>query len=249
MNQLIRTTHSKSGDIIVSGRELHEFLEVKTPYTQWFERMSSYGFAENVDFIVIHKNVNDVTAFGGQRKFADHHLKLDMAKELSMIQRTEKGKQARQYFIQVEKLWNSPEMIVQRALQIQQLKIKQLEGQIKQDEPYTTFGKAVSNSDASINIGAFAKMMYDKHGINLGRNKMFEWLRDKGYLIKSGREKNNPKQKYIEQGLFETTVTLISRTGGDVESLTTLITGKGQVKIAQILIEEFKVRKGELVES
>lgn len=249
MNQLIKTSHNESGDIIVSGRELHEFLEVRTRYDIWFNRMKEYGFVENIDFIeVVQKRT---TSHGRIHDMIDHHIKLDMAKEISMLQRTDKGKQARQYFIRVEKLWNSPEMIVQRALQIQQAKIKQLEGQIKRDEPYTNFGKVVSCSDASINVGAFAKLMYDKHGIKLGRNKMFEWLREKGFLIKSGRERNNPKQEYIEKGWFETTVTLISRSSGDIESLTTMITGKGQVKLAQLLIEEFKTHssRGELVES
>lgn len=117
----------------------------------------------------------------------------------------------------------------------------QLEKQKQLDEPYTTFGKVVSNSTASINVGAFAKMMYDEHGMKIGRNKMFRWLRDNGYLIKTGREKNNPKQQYIEQGLFETTVTVVSRTQGDVESLTTLITGKGQVKLSEKLLQEYEV--------
>lgn len=116
-----------------------------------------------------------------------------------------------------------------------------LEKQQIEDAPYTTFGKVVSQSDASINIGTFAKMMYDEHGVNIGRNKMFRWLRDNGYLIKSGRERNNPKQQYIEQGLFETTVSVISRTQGDVETLTTLVTGKGQVKLSEKLLQEFGV--------
>ncbi|MDQ0176042.1 phage antirepressor [Bacillus chungangensis] len=128
-----------------------------------------------------------------------------------------------------------------QRLKAEQEKAAVIEQQ-KLDMPYTSFGKVVSNSNASINVGSFAKLMYDEHGIKLGRNKMFEWLRDKGFLIKSGREKNNPKQIYIEQGLFETTVTLISRSSGDVESLTTLITGKGQIKIAQMLINEFEVK-------
>ncbi|MDL4842798.1 BRO family protein [Aquibacillus rhizosphaerae] len=117
---------------------------------------------------------------------------------------------------------------------------EQLEQKHKADLPYTNFGKAVSNSNASINVGTFAKMMYDEHNLRIGRNKMFAWLRAKGYLIKFGREKNNPKQQYIEQGLFSTTVTMISRTEGDVESVTILITGKGQVKFAELLLKDFK---------
>ncbi len=102
-DELIKTQVNESNEIIVSGRELHEFLEVKTKYVDWFKRMVEYGFEENVDFIVILKNEKDATAFGGIRKITDHALKLDMAKEISMIQRNEKGKQARQYFIETEK--------------------------------------------------------------------------------------------------------------------------------------------------
>ncbi len=116
---------------------------------------------------------------------------------------------------------------------------KQIEQQRQEELPYTNFGKAVSNSSAAINIGAFSKLMYDKYGIKLGRNKMFQWLRDNGFLIKSGRERNQPKQQFIEQGLFTTTVTMVSRTEGDVESVTTLITGKGQIKLSNKLISEF----------
>lgn len=101
-NELIKITKDDNGNSVVSGRELHEFLEVQTKYTDWFKRMVDYGFAENVDFVVFLKNENDETAFGGVRKIKDHALTLDMAKEISMIQRTEKGKQARQYFIAIE---------------------------------------------------------------------------------------------------------------------------------------------------
>lgn len=101
-NQLVKTFKQDNGQIAVDGRELHDFLEVETPYTMWIDRMVEYGFDENVDFSVFNKKVNDDTAFGGIRKVKDHALTLEMAKELSMIQRTEKGKQARQYFIYME---------------------------------------------------------------------------------------------------------------------------------------------------
>ncbi|WP_438310903.1 antA/AntB antirepressor family protein [Sporosarcina sp. FA9] len=239
MNQLISTSNNVSGEIVVSGRELHEFLEVKTPYTQWFERMISYGFVENVDFTVTNKNVNDVTAFGGVRKIIDHALKLDMAKEIGMIQRTDKGKQARQYFLQLERMWNSPEMVIKRAMDFQQEKILQLETKIHKEKKYTDFGKVVSLSNGAINVGAFAKIMYDKHGVNIGRNKLMAWLRDSGYLIKQGRERNFPKQHYVERGWFKLAPTIIKRTEGDVQSGTTLVTGKGQIGLAEILLEEF----------
>lgn len=99
-NELIKITQDENGNSVVSGRELHEFLEVKTPYKDWFPRMVEYGFTENVDFISLAQKCAKPN--GGRPKI-DHALTLDMAKEISMIQRTEKGKQARQYFIEVEK--------------------------------------------------------------------------------------------------------------------------------------------------
>lgn len=91
---------NENNEQLVSGRELYEFLEVATPYTQWFERMVEYGFTENVDFIGLSQKSEKPQ---GGRPTIDHVMTIDMAKEISMIQRTEKGKQARQYFIQVEK--------------------------------------------------------------------------------------------------------------------------------------------------
>jgi len=105
-----------------SARSLHEFLEVGTEYAKWFLRMTEYGFSENVDFRVIVKN--DENPQGG-RPSTDHEITIDMAKEIAMLQRTEKGKQARQYFIELEKRWNSPEAIMSRALQFAQ---KRLDG-------------------------------------------------------------------------------------------------------------------------
>jgi len=149
----------------------------------------------------------------------------------------------------LEKTISDPDFLIGLLTNLKEEKAKrvkaeqernQLIEQQKADLPYTSFGKVVSNSTGAISIGAFAKMLYDKHGINIGRNKLFEWLRSHGYLISGGREHNNPKQIYLEQGLFEVKSTIVSRTEGDVEKLTTLITGKGQIKIAELLIKEFE---------
>lgn len=240
MDELIKTTTNERSEIIVSGRELHTFLEISTKYMDWMKRMIEYGFSESVDFSVFLKNEHDVTAFGGYRKITDHAITLDMAKEISMIQRNEKGKQARQYFLHLERMWNSPEMVIKRAMDFQQEKILQLETQIQEDKPYTQFGKVVSMSDGGINIGAFSKLLYDKHGITLGRNKLMEWLREKGFLIRQmGAERNLPKQRYIERGWFKVRPSIIARADGEIQSNTTLITGKGQVELANILLKEF----------
>lgn len=99
MNELIKTIMQDDGTVAVSGRDLHDFLEVDTPYTQWFDRMIDYGFTQNVDFTGLSQKSEKPT---GGRPRVDHALTLDMAKEVAMIQRTDKGRQARQYFIAVE---------------------------------------------------------------------------------------------------------------------------------------------------
>lgn len=126
MNKLINVTLNENHEPVVSGRQLHEALGVKTKYADWFNRMIDYGFTENQDFLLL-KNEQQ-TGRGGHNK-VDHIIKLDMAKEIAMIQRTNKGKEVRKYFIQVEKDFNSPEKIMARALLMADKKIKLLESQ------------------------------------------------------------------------------------------------------------------------
>lgn len=121
MNNLINVTLNENQEPVVLGRQLHKVLNVNSNYTTWFERMAEYGFTEGQDFLPhLEKST------GGRPK-QDHVLKLDMAKEIAMIQRTDKGKEVRQYFIQVEKDFNSPEKIMARALKIADRKIISLE--------------------------------------------------------------------------------------------------------------------------
>lgn len=121
MHNLINVTLNENQEPVVSGRQLHKVLNVNSNYTTWFERMTEYGFTEGQDFLPhLEKST------GGRPK-QDHVLKLDMAKEIAMIQRTDKGKEVRQYFIQVEKDFNSPEKIMARALKIADRKIISLE--------------------------------------------------------------------------------------------------------------------------
>lgn len=111
MNELIKVTYDNDRPV-VSARELHDFLEVKTAYKDWFPRMCEYGFTEGQDFCSF------LSESTGGRPAQDAALTIDMAKEICMIQRSEKGKLARQYFIQLEKDWNSPEKVMARALDI-----------------------------------------------------------------------------------------------------------------------------------
>lgn len=124
MHNLINVTLNENQEPVVSGRQLHQVLGVKTEYKKWFSRMTDYGFSENEDFLKVTQKC--LTSSTGQN-MTDHVLKLDMAKEIAMIQRTDKGKEVRQYFIQVEKDFNSPEKIMARALKIADRKIISLE--------------------------------------------------------------------------------------------------------------------------
>ena len=120
MEGLIKVEINENQEPVISGRALHSFLEVATPYDKWFPRMVEYGFTDGLDFSTF------LSESTGGRPATDHAIRLDMAKEIAMIQRTEKGKQARQYFIQIEKDYNSPEKIMARALQIAEKELSNL---------------------------------------------------------------------------------------------------------------------------
>lgn len=226
MNELISVTLNDNQEPVVSGRQLHEVLEVKTEYKKWFSRMTEYGFNENEDFLKVTQKC--LTSSTGQNT-TDHVIKLDMAKEIAMIQRTERGKQVRQYFIQVEKDFNSPEKIMARALLMADQKVHKLEAQIEADRPKVLFADAVSASKSSCLIGELAKIL-KQNGIDIGQNKLFQWLRAHGYLIsRRGESWNQPTQKSMQPGLFELKKTNINHPDGHTTvSTTTKVTGKGQ---------------------
>ncbi|WP_336020481.1 phage antirepressor KilAC domain-containing protein [Fusobacterium polymorphum] len=238
MNELIKV-EVKNGEQLVSGRELHKFLGIGTEYMKWFSRMTNYGFIENVDFIVIVKNDEDDTAFGGIRKSTDHLIKLNMAKEISMLQRNEKGKEARTYFIKCEEAWNSPEMILARANQIQSRmiedyakKIKVLENKIQEDKPKVEFYNDVTDSKHTCDMQTVAKVLNFK---GVGRNTLFEILRNENVL----QTDNKPYQKFVDAGWFR----LIETKYNDEKSgelriyFKTVVFQKGIEKISNILKE------------
>ena len=223
MNEIIKINLKDNHDPVVSGRQLHKALGVNSNYTTWFDRMTEYGFVEGQDFL---PNLEEST---GGRRAVDHIIKLDMAKEIAMIQRTERGKQVRQYFIQVEKDFNSPEKIMARALLMADQKVHKLEAQIEADRPKVLFADAVSASKSSCLIGELAKIL-KQNGIDIGQNKLFQWLRSNGYLIsRRGESWNQPTQKSMQLGLFELKKTNINHADGHTTvNTTTKVTGKGQ---------------------
>ena len=237
MNTMIQIHYENADRPTVSGRELWEALEVETPYKKWFDRMAEYGFSENLDFWT---NLSEST---GGRPSTDHQLTIPMAKELCMLQRTEKGKFWRQYFIGVEEKWNSPEAIMARALQLSNVKMKQLETtvsdlqkQMEQDKPKVLFADSVTASSSSILIGELAKLI-KQNGVDMGQKRLFQWMRENGYLIKRcGSEYNLPTQRSMERGLMEIKETSVIHSGYTTISKTPKVTGKGQVYFINLLV-------------
>ena len=236
MNEIININLNDNQEPVLSGRQLHEALEVKTPYSMWFDRMVEYGFTENQDFLL--NNFVKQTGRGGHNK-VDHIIKLDMAKEIAMIQRTDRGKQVRQYFIQIEKDFNSPEKIMARALLMADKKVHQLEAQIEADKSKVLFANAVEASASSILIGDFAKILR-KNGYNIGQNRLFEWLRNNGFLIrKRGESYNMPTQRSMDMSLFEVKERTHHEPNGSIRiSKTTKMTGKGQTYFINKFLNE-----------
>ena len=223
-------TLNESHEPIVSGRTLHRELGVGTEYAKWMTRMTEYGFVEGQDFNSV--KIDEVRQEGNRhvkREITDHALKLDMAKEIAMIQRTEKGKEVRQYFIQVERDYNSPEKIMARALLMANNKVLTLETQVEELKPKALFADAVAASKTSILIGELAKLL-NQNKVKIGGTRLFAWMRENGYLIKrKGQDWNTPTQRAMEMGLFEIKERTHSNPDGSIIiSRTTKVTGKGQ---------------------
>lgn len=236
MNDLIKVTYTADSEPTVSGRELHEALGVETPYHKWFPRMAEYGFIENEDYVTMDKNVRRSDGTIMPQIQHDHQLTIPMAKEICMIQRSEKGKLFRQYFIEIENRWNTPEAVMARALQMANRKIDEiknanvlLEQKIEEDKPKVIFADSVSASGSSILVGELAKILR-QNGIDMGQNRLFGWLRENGYLMKTGSSRNMPTQVAMDKGLFEIKERVINNPdGSNITTKTAKVTGKGQV--------------------
>lgn len=236
MNEIIKINY-ESEQPTVSARDLHEGLEIKTAFKDWFPRMAEYGFSQGVDFNPLK---NEQVRIEGnrevKREITDYQISVDMAKQICMIQRSEKGRQYRQYFLDLEKAWNTPEQVFARALKMADKTIDKLKSEnmvlledVKRMKPMETFCNAISVSDTCILIGELAKII-KQNGVDIGQNRLFAWMRDNGYLIsRKGIDYNMPKQKAMELGLFEIKERTINNPDGSVRiTKTVLVTGKGQ---------------------
>lgn len=228
MNELINVTLNDNHEPVVSARQLHQTLDVKKRFSAWFEQ-NIKGFVEGYDFTGVPGGTPVKGGNGNIQYLDDYVLTLDTAKHLAMLSKTEKGQEVRAYFIQVEKDFNSPEKIMARALLMADKKVHQLEAKIEADRPKVLFAEAVSASHTSILVGELAKLL-KQNGVDMGANRLFNWLRAHGYLIKrNGRDWNMPTQKSVEMGLIRVKETSITHADGHITvSKTPLVTGKGQ---------------------
>lgn len=221
----------------VSARDLHRALGISKRFSMWFET-NSQGFAENEDFTSVLVSTEVQNNGGVQiRDLHDYKLSVDMAKHICLMSRTEKGKLIRQYFIDLEKAWNTPEQIFARALKMADKTIESLKSDNaalladnRRMKPKEVFADAVATSKTSILVGELAKIL-KQNGADIGQNKLFVWMCEKGYLIKrKGSDYNMPTQKSMEMGLFEIKETSITKPDGSTHiSKTTKVTGKGQI--------------------
>lgn len=249
MNELIQITEH-NGQRAVSARELYQVLGSKRQFADWIkERIDKYGFVENQDYQVFHDFVKRETGGSTRKEYA---LSISMAKEIAMVEGNEKGRKVRQYFIECErkarelalpsyqiedpiqraKRWIKEQEQTERlALENKQQaeKIEQQEEQIKADAPKVLFAKAVETSQRSCLVAELAKIL-QQNGVQIGQNRLFKWLRAKGYLGKTGPYYNQPTQRSMEKGLFEIKQQTINKPDGSIiVTSTTKVTGRGQI--------------------
>ena len=219
----------------VSARELHKALEIERRFSAWFETNSN-GFVQGEDYTSVLVGTEVPNNGGFQyRELQDYDLSVDMAKHICLMSRTEKGKQCRQYLIDLEKAWNTPEQVMARALKIADKSIEDLKIKITEQKPLVDFAVHVSQSKDTIDIGEMAKVAKDEH-INIGRNRLFDWLKEKKILMSN----NTPYQTYIDRGYFDVVEVKKDTSYGARVFPKTVITGKGQIWIIEKLRAEYQ---------
>lgn len=233
---------NNNGSQAVNARDLHAFLGSKQEFSNWIKnRIDQYGFVENQDYQVFDNSIKNSQ---GGRPSTEYALSINMAKELSMVERNEKGKTARKYFIACEEKLKTiatqfqipqsfSEALMLAARQAEQIEQQQKvleakEQKIKEDKPKVLFADAVVAAENSILIGKLANIL-KQNGIKIGQNRLFEWMRNKGYLCKFGEKYNQPTQYSMELGLFEVTYNTVVRADKTFQTITTKVTGKGQM--------------------
>ena len=246
MNEIIRVNNDTQ---TVSARDLHEALGVASRFSRWFEANKTL-FVEGEDYNKCTSST--VVNNGASRELEDYQISVMMAKHLAMMARTEKGKAIRDYLINLEKAWNTPEQVMARALRIADktidgLKIenKKLIEENNELKPKALFADCVSTSNSTILIGELAKIL-KANGVDIGQNRLFAWMRENGYLIsRKGSDYNMPTQKSMNLGLFKIKETTINKPDGSIAiSKTVKVLGKGQQYFINKFIQKQQVAIG-----
>lgn len=230
MQELIKIKKEQNGIETINARDLHEFLESRRDFSTWIkQRIESYGFIENEDYTTLTQKVERAIRI-------DYHISIDMAKELSMVENNEKGKQARRYFIAREKQAKALEVpqTFAEALRLAANQQEQIEAQSKlllEQKPKVEFANAVLGSQDSIDMGSVAKVLNK----NIGRNRLFQLLRDKKVL----QQNNIPYQAMIDRGYFRTIEQKYTKPDGSIHiSIKTMVYQKGVAYINKIMEAE-----------
>lgn len=228
MNELIKINYDSERPTVL-GRDLHEALEVDSNYTTWFKRMCEYGFSEVIDFIPILEKST------GGRPAQDHQLTIPMAKEICMLQRNEKGKMFRQYFIQIEESWNSPEMIMKRALDIANSRVKELmkvNSELTVDN--TIMKPKADYFDELVDRNLLTNFRETAKQLGVGEKKFVKFLIEHKYIY---RDKKGKLMPYADKnkGLFELKETFNEKTNWS--GTQTLITPKGRETFRLLMIK------------
>ena len=227
MTDIIAITYNDKDEPVISGRELHERLEVKTAYKDWFPRMCEYGFEEAKDYCSI------LSESTGGRPSTDHILTLDMAKQLCMIQRTEKGRTFREYFIEVEKAWNSEPQIMARAMKIMTKRLDGLTEQVKTleaENSQKTVELAIAQPkaeyfDALVDRNLLTSFRDTAKLLHINEKSFVKFLLSHEYVYRDKNGKLCPYSKKND-GLFEIKECYNEKT--DWRGTQTLITPKGR---------------------
>ena len=258
MNELIKI-ESKDGELLVSARDLHKVLildEGKAErFSQWFNRYLKYGFEENIDYVVC-KKIYAANQYGGEKELEDYALKIDMAKEICMLQRSEKGRQYRKYFLECErklkenklqltrkeelqlKLFSDDSMeVVNAHKELVQIEVeeatKPLLTKIKEDEPLVTFADRILKEGDNILVRDLAKIASDE-GYKIGERRLYNKLREWKYICNGS---TMPTQYAMEREYFIVETGTIHTPYGHKQIFTTKVTPKGQIHIVERLIK------------
>ena len=241
MNEIIKVNYDGEQPIVFL-RDLYGALEIKERFSTWTERLLNYFGSEEMTSVFIPTEVQNNR--GVQvRKLQNYVVSTDTAKHICLMSRTEKGRQCRQYLIELEKAWNTPEQVMARALKMADKTIDRLKNtnialleDVNRMKPKEVFADAISASNSTMLIRDVAKLIR-QNGVPLGEKRFYKWLRENGYICKGS---TSPTQRAMELGLFEVVVRIVEKGDGlPIETKTTKITGKGQ----QYFINKFLTKE------